>query len=94
MKLLHYAYLDQPTALLPLTALTHEEIERHLIAQLEALFAAPCPRGRMPGSTKTWAEARAEQAAELLADVQALRRVRFDSGNKIQPKRRRRWGKR
>ncbi len=65
-----------------------DEIERHIIEQLEALLSVPCLRGCIPGTTKTFAEQKAELVCDLLSNLQAYRRKRLQNDEKIYPKKR------
>lgn len=89
----YYQYADEPTmrmaAVLPEP--TYDEVERYILQQIHMLFSLRCPEGYVPGTSKLWVEQYAENARDLLDDLHACRRIKFDSPNKIQPEKRRRW---
>lgn len=63
-----------------------DEVEHHFIKQLTALLSVPVAEGYIPGTLKTWAEQEAELVCDLLSNLQAYRRKRFQSDEKIYPK--------
>lgn len=65
-----------------------DDIEQHFIRQLTALLSEPASSGYIPGTSKTWAEQKAELVSDLLQELKAYRRAKFESTEKIYPHKR------
>lgn len=68
-----------------------DEIERWYIRELQALQSVLVPSGTMPSHTMTYAEHRAQLIRDKLEELEAYRRKRDETQEKIYPAKRRRW---